>query len=145
MATDNKYDWQIWLWGSDGQKWLAESKICLVGASSAGCEAFKNLILPGIGKVVIIDDKKVTEQDIKSNFFLTQESLGKNRDEETLKHLLELNPDVDGASFAALGPEESLKEYDLVIATDMNDHLMKLYADACARQKVPIMFVRTYG
>ena len=83
----------------------------MVGASSAGCEAFKNLILPGIGKVVIIDDKKVTEQDIKSNFFLTQESLGKNRDEETLKHLLELNPDVDGASFAALGPEESLKEY----------------------------------
>jgi NEDD8-activating enzyme E1 regulatory subunit len=36
MATDNKYDRQLRLWGSEGQKKLAYSKILLVNPSPAG-------------------------------------------------------------------------------------------------------------
>lgn len=36
MATDNKYDRQIRLWGPHGQKLLAESKVLLLGSLPAG-------------------------------------------------------------------------------------------------------------
>ena len=47
MATDNKYDRQLRLWGSSGQKSLMEANILLVNASASGTETLKNLVLPG--------------------------------------------------------------------------------------------------
>lgn len=63
-----------------------------------GVEALKNLILPGIGGFTIVDPAIVTEPDLGVNFFLSEESLGKPRAEETCRYLRELNPDVDGQS-----------------------------------------------
>jgi len=47
MATDNKYDRQLRLWGGAGQKALMEANILLVNASATGTETLKNLVLPG--------------------------------------------------------------------------------------------------
>lgn len=47
MATDNKYDRQLRLWGSAGQKALMEANILLVNAGATGTETLKNLVLPG--------------------------------------------------------------------------------------------------
>lgn len=47
MATDNKYDRQLRLWGSSGQKALMEANILLVNAGATGTETLKNLVLPG--------------------------------------------------------------------------------------------------
>jgi len=52
MATDNKYDRQLRLWGSSGQKSLMEASILLVNASATGTETLKNLVLPGSSHVV---------------------------------------------------------------------------------------------
>ena len=48
MATDNKYDRQLRLWGSGGQKALMEANILLVNAGATGTETLKNLVLPGM-------------------------------------------------------------------------------------------------
>lgn len=48
MATDNKYDRQLRLWGSLGQKALMEASILLVNAGATGTETLKNLVLPGL-------------------------------------------------------------------------------------------------
>lgn len=55
----DKYDRQIRLWGTKGQKKLAESRIALLGCSGAGIEALKNIVLPGIGAVDIWDNSLV--------------------------------------------------------------------------------------
>ncbi len=47
----NKYDRQIRLWGQSGQRRLGEAKVALLGASGAGIEALKNLVLPGVGQI----------------------------------------------------------------------------------------------
>lgn len=47
MATDNKYDRQLRLWGGSGQRALMEANILLVNASATGTETLKNLVLPG--------------------------------------------------------------------------------------------------
>jgi molybdopterin/thiamine biosynthesis adenylyltransferase len=52
MQVD-KYDRQIRLWGKNGQKRLGEATVALLGASGAGIEALKNLVLPGVGNIEI--------------------------------------------------------------------------------------------
>ena len=57
--TEERYDRQIRLWGVQGQRRLSTSSICLLGCGGAGVEALKNLVLPGVGQIVIVDDAVV--------------------------------------------------------------------------------------
>ena len=97
-AKEKRYDRQLRLWGASGQAALEETHILLInnGSGVAGIEALKNLVLPGIGQFSILDPAVVSEPDLGVNFFLEDESLGKFRAEETVKYLMELNPDVKG-------------------------------------------------
>jgi NEDD8-activating enzyme E1 regulatory subunit len=69
MATGNKYDRQLRLWGATGQKALCESHVLLINADAAGTETLKNLVLPGLGNFTILDDALLSPQDAGSNFF----------------------------------------------------------------------------
>ena len=93
MASNNKYDRQIRLWGAHGQKILAESRILLLGASGSGSETLKNLILPQIAEFTIVDDGKITARDVGQNFFLTDDKIVHSKAEVMCENLLELNPD----------------------------------------------------
>lgn len=53
--------------------------VCLLNAGGAGSETLKNLVLPGIGKFTIVDDRKVSEEDCSNNFFVTKEQIGESR------------------------------------------------------------------
>lgn len=96
MATDDKYDRQLRLWGPHGQRLLANSHVCLLGATGAGTETLKNLILPAVGRFTIVDNQAVSERDCGNNFFVTVSSIGHNRAKVTCELLNELNPDVHG-------------------------------------------------
>ena len=99
-AKERKYDRQLRLWGASGQQALEETHILVInnGSGVTAIEALKNLVLPGIGHFSILDPEIVTEADLGVNFFLEDESLGKFRAEETVRLLLELNPDVKGTA-----------------------------------------------
>ncbi|KAF4661620.1 NEDD8-activating enzyme E1 regulatory subunit [Perkinsus olseni] len=96
MATDDKYDRQIRLWGGHGQKALMESKILALGSTSVISETLKNLVLPGVGNFTVVDDLPVSERDLGQNFFVRREDLGIPRAVAVCNLLLELNPDVYG-------------------------------------------------
>eukprot|EP01060_Flectonema_neradi_P030284 TRINITY_DN4366_c1_g1_i1.p1 TRINITY_DN4366_c1_g1~~TRINITY_DN4366_c1_g1_i1.p1 ORF type:complete len:548 (+),score=83.36 TRINITY_DN4366_c1_g1_i1:49-1644(+) len=89
---ETRYDRGVRLWGSEGQKALEDGHICLVGATGAGCETLKNLILPGVGKVTIVDPSTVTDRDLGRNFFVTRSAVGSSRAETCRELLSELNP-----------------------------------------------------
>lgn len=76
MATDDKYDRQIRLWGAHGQKILAYSNVLLLGANPSGTETLKNLILPAVGRFTVVDGETVSQRDCGNNFFVTQDSIG---------------------------------------------------------------------
>lgn len=131
MTTTDKYDRQLRLWGAAGQRALLHSHILLISADGAGSETLKNLVLPGIGAFTILDDHRVSARDLGSNFFVTEDSIGKNRAEvchfESFSHLFsfistyfwsvyhakvvsenlcEMNPDVKG--YATVGNYRNL-------------------------------------
>jgi len=81
MATNDKYDRQLRLWGANGQRKLMSSNILLINADNVGTEALKNLVLPGIGSFTILDDFTVDQSDLGCNFFITPNTLGKPRAE----------------------------------------------------------------
>ena len=97
MATDDKYDRQVRLWGANGQKALAMAHILVLGTSSAVSETLKNLVLPGIGKFTTIDNAKVTQRDLGHDFFVSEEDIGQDKCEVVCKMMVEMNPDVKGA------------------------------------------------
>lgn len=95
----NKYDRQIRLWGTSGQRRLCNAKVILIGCSGAGIQAIKNLVLPGVGHISIWDDRIVAVEDLSCSFFYAPEDVGSFRAEAAVRNLTEMNPDVKGEAF----------------------------------------------
>ncbi|KAL5627919.1 hypothetical protein BROUX41_002667 [Berkeleyomyces rouxiae] len=93
---ERKYDRQLRLWAASGQAALENARVLLFnsGGGTAGVEALKNLVLPGIGHFTIYDEATVSEADLGVNFFLDENSLGCSRAECCTRFLSELNPEV---------------------------------------------------
>ena len=154
MATSDKYDRQIRLWGAHGQHLLSSSRILLLGATAAGSEVLKNLILPGIKEFTIVDDSIVEQRDLGNNFFLTQDRLGESKAMVMCENLNELNPDDVTGKYQNMSIEQKLSEngiwgmkYDLVIGSDLNNRQALLASAKCryGDKKIPFVLLRQYG
>jgi hypothetical protein len=93
MATADKYDRQLRLWGANGQRKLMTSHILLINATAVGTETLKNLVLPGLGSFTILDNSGIESNDLGNNFFTTS---GPYRGQSAVENLCEMNPDVKG-------------------------------------------------
>ena len=90
MQVD-KYDRQIRLWGKYGQKRLGEATVALLGASGAGVEALKNLVLPGVGNIEIWAEGNVEVEDLATCFFYAPEDVGRPRAQALIDNLVEMH------------------------------------------------------
>ena len=72
------YDRQLRLWGIEAQNRMRKAHILLINVKALGNEVAKNLVLAGIGALTIVDSGTVTEEDVASQFFVTEEDIGKN-------------------------------------------------------------------
>lgn len=126
MATDDKYDRQTRLWGGHGQHKLVHSHVVMLGSSSYGSETLKNLVLPGVGHVTIIDDAKVTNRDFGNDFLVKREHLGQNKAKSLALMLAEMNPDskVEGVDCSIIDAIQNKKDLlstsQMIIACDVN-------------------------
>jgi NEDD8-activating enzyme E1 regulatory subunit len=174
MATTDKYDRQLRLWGAKGQRALGETSVLLIRATAAGTETLKNLVLPGVGHFHILDDMAgISKWQSASNFFLPQPpppplsstpptTTTLSRAAVACQQLLELNPDVKGTfqhvnDLAALQEEDwrvllrsgggvsSTSKQTLVIASDLEPPLLDQVSQACHDSKIPMIMVVSYG
>lgn len=153
MATDDKYDRQLRLWGPHGQRSLMDSHILLINADGCGTETLKNLVLPGVGKFTILDGNLVTEKDCGSNFFVTDYDIGKSRAEVACSLLSELNPDVQG-QFRFCGISTAIEEdsvisyftqFSLIIASNVEETQLLRISRIADALNIPLAAVRAYG
>lgn len=151
MATDNKYDRQLRLWGSGGQKALMEANILLVNAGATGTETLKNLVLPGVGRFTILDAEDVQPSDQGSNFFVGPEHAGLPRAQVTMELLCEMNPDVKGeyvredADSKMNTDPDFFSKFSLVIASQLHEGTLRKMAGLCWDKSVPFLHARSYG
>lgn len=57
---------------------MRDSSVLLIGVRGLSCEVAKNIVLAGIGSLVLLDDSNVTPRDLAANFLVTAEDVGKN-------------------------------------------------------------------
>lgn len=149
---DKRYDRQLRLWGDHGQAGLESSHVCLVHATGVGTETIKNLVLPGIGAVTIIDNHQVAASDLSSNFFLTADSVGKSRGSRAAELLRELNEEVridhveESLSVIITNNPTFFDQFSLVIATDVPDqNQLGQLANLLWASNTPLVVVTAYG
>jgi ubiquitin-like 1-activating enzyme E1 A len=128
------YDRQIRLWGVKAQERLRSAKILLIGMKALANEIAKNLVLAGVGSLTILDHELATEDDLSSQFFISQEHVGQNRAQAALPQILKLNPRV--ALFADPDPVRSkypeyFSSFDITIATSLDIDTLTTINAAC--------------
>jgi len=95
-AVDEKlYSRQLYVMGHEAQRRMMSSSVLLIGLSGLGVEIAKNVILAGISSLTVLDENNVNYWDLNSNFYLSDENVGKPRAEVAIKALKELNPYVN--------------------------------------------------
>ena len=83
------------VYGKETMQKISHLKVFIYGLRGLGIEVAKNIILNGCEEVSIYDPNIVKINDLGSNFYLSEEDVGKKRrDEACINKLSELNPYV---------------------------------------------------
>jgi amyloid beta precursor protein binding protein 1 len=98
------------------------SHILLINSDAVGTETLKNLVLPGVGKFTILDNKVLSAQDASANFFLPEKDIGRFRADVARDSLCEMNPDVQGFSLIS----------SLEMELEKGEHLLYFECEYCA-------------
>lgn len=56
---------------------MRNATILVVRLKGVATEAIKNIVLAGIGKLIIVDSDNVSEEDLGAGFFFRDEDVGK--------------------------------------------------------------------
>ena len=140
------YSRQIAAYGSNSMNKISKLKILIYGLRGLGIEISKNIILAGPERVTIFDDNKITIEDLGSNFYIEEENIGSKRDEISLIKLSKLNNHVKCDYLKNGNLEESIKEYDILIITEIMkiDDIIKL-DKLCNKNKKGFIYCLVFG
>jgi len=145
------YDRQIRLWGLEAQQRMRNATIMVIRLRGTATETIKNIVLAGIGKLVIIDDEDVSAEDLGAGFFFRDEDVGKKRVDAAKARVESLNPLVtvetlsQSSALERQGLDALVQSVDLVCMTDWDRDSLIRVNDVCRRLKKPFYAGGTYG
>lgn len=144
--SEQLYSRQIAAYGSNSMNKISKLKVLVYGIRGLGVEISKNIILAGPERVTIFDDNKIIKEDLGSNFYIGEKDIGSRRDEISLKKLAALNNLVKCDYLKECNFEESIKDYDILIITEImeiND-IIKL-DKICHKNKKGFIYCLVFG
>ncbi|KAI0771138.1 hypothetical protein BD413DRAFT_62838 [Trametes elegans] len=145
------YDRQIRLWGLEAQQRMRNATILVVKLKGVATEAIKNIVLAGIGKLVVFDTDDVTEEDLGAGFFFRDEDVGHKRVDAAKARIESLNPLVaveimsDASALEGDTLDKLLSDIDMVCVTDSDRSTLIRLNDACRRLQKPFYAGGSYG
>ena len=122
---ESLYSRQLYVLGHEAMQRMATSDVLISGVGGLGIEIAKNIILGGVKSVTLHDSSACTAMDLSSQFYLSEEDVGKNRAEVSLRSLSELNTYVPVRILQGELSKEVLKSYRVVVLTnsDLDEQL----------------------
>ncbi|THH19097.1 hypothetical protein EW146_g2013 [Bondarzewia mesenterica] len=145
------YDRQIRLWGLEAQQRMRNATILMVNLRGVATETIKNIVLAGIGKLIIVDGEDVSEEDLGANFFFRDEDVGHKRVSAAKARIESLNPLVTVEVIPTTSVLERdeldglVQGVDLVCVTDWTRDRFISVNEVCRRLHKPLYFGGTYG
>ncbi|KAI8913608.1 hypothetical protein EDD86DRAFT_201034 [Gorgonomyces haynaldii] len=114
MQVDSKideglYSRQLYVLGHEAMQKMSASNVLIVGCKGLGVEIAKNVVLAGVKSVTLHDPTPVELRDLSTQFYLTEQDIGKRTDQVTSAKLQDLNAYVpvtvlENLDLAALKP-----------------------------------------
>ncbi|MCJ1256624.1 hypothetical protein MMC24_004448 [Lignoscripta atroalba] len=142
------YDRQIRLWGVKAQEKLRTANILLINIKALANEVAKNLVLAGIGSLTINDDQPVVDNDLGSQFFISEQHIGMNRAIAAAPQIQKLNPRVslhiDTAPILSKDPA-FFAPFDIIIATELDLDTLSTINASCRLCNRPFYAAGTHG
>jgi ubiquitin-like 1-activating enzyme E1 A len=145
------YDRQIRLWGLEAQQRMRNATIFVANLRGVATETVKNIVLAGIGKLIIWDCEDVAAEDLGVGFFFRDEDVGKKRVDAAKSRIQSLNPlvAVETLTSPSVLEQDELEKLvqgvDLVCITDSGRDFIIRVNEACRRLRKPLYAGGTYG
>lgn len=111
------YSRQLYVLGHDAMRRMAKSDVLISGLGGLGVEVAKNVILGGVKSVTLHDDSVCKISDLSSQFYLSENCIGKNRAEACRDQLAELNSYVPVKSYTGPLTVDIIKGFRVVVLT----------------------------
>jgi adenylyltransferase/sulfurtransferase len=129
--------------GGEGQKKLLAATVAIVGAGGIGSPAIQYLAAAGIGTLKVIDDDKVSLDNLQRQTLFGTGDVGRPKVETAAETVGRLNPDVGFEGIAArLGPDNVaalLDGADVVLDGSDNFATRLIVSDHCTRARIPLV------
>eukprot|EP00761_Pharyngomonas_kirbyi_P007417 gb/GECH01007427.1/.p1 GENE.gb/GECH01007427.1/~~gb/GECH01007427.1/.p1 ORF type:complete len:1022 (+),score=286.96 gb/GECH01007427.1/:1-3066(+) len=154
MTTENKendsvdkqlYDRQLYVLDMESMKKMTSSHVLLCGLNGLGVEIAKNIILTGVKSVTLYDPKPVEWADLSSQFFFTENSVGKNRASECISKLEELNKYVIIKQHTGELTEDFIKQFNVVVFADHHTPQLIEYNKICRQNDIKFISTESRG
>lgn len=94
LYNSSRFERQLPLIGSEGQKKLENSTVLIAGAGGLGSPAATYLALAGVGEIIIVDDDNIQESNLNRQFLHSAASVGQRKAYSAESTLHELAPDA---------------------------------------------------
>ena len=146
VIDESLYSRQLFVLGVDAMKKLTASSVLVSGMGGLGVEIAKNIILAGIKSVTIHDTRNCELNDLASNFYLRESSIGKNRALESLAQLTSLNDYVTVSAKTDELTDDFLKNYQCVVITDYHkESEIRRIANVCHQNGIKLILCEARG
>lgn len=116
---ESLYSRQLYVLGKEAMLKMQNSNILIIGLRGLGLEIAKNVALAGVKSLSIYDPNPVELKDLSTQFFLTEDDIGKPRGQASLAKLAELNSYVPISIVDELS-EETLSKFQVVVLTNVS-------------------------
>lgn len=112
------YSRQLYVLGKEAMLKMQNSNVLIIGLKGLGIEIAKNVALAGVKSLTIQDDKSIEVQDLSTQFFFTDNDIGKPRDMVSQARLAELNAYVPINVMDPIEEERQLEPFQVIVATE---------------------------
>lgn len=129
--------------GIEGQKYLREAKILVVGCGGLGCPVVMYLATCGILNIGIVDHDKIEIHNLQRQVLFKESDINKFKVEVTERNIKEMNSLVNVVAYCTRIDEtnvlEILEKYDIIV--DCTDNIETRYclSDSCKILKKDFM------
>ncbi|CAA6656900.1 unnamed protein product [Spirodela intermedia] len=134
---------QLAVYGRETMRRLFASNVLISGIKGLGAEIAKNLVLAGVKSVTLHDEETVDLWDLSSNFFLSEDDVGKNRALACVQKLQELNNAVTINTLTEEFTKEHLSDFQAVVFTDISLEKAIEFDNYCYNHQPPISFIKS--
>ncbi len=129
--------------GGAGQQKLKQSRVLVVGAGGLGSPVLQYLAAAGVGTLGIVDDDTVSLSNLQRQVIHDTGSVGTSKLDSARASIERINPnvvvDLHNFRLTALSAPALVARYDVVVDGSDNFETRYAVADACARERRPLV------